>query len=176
MLIAGTENPQYYLGVSPLSQEVKSRARFIKMGYPPETKKEGGKTVFTAYEARVLAKYVPSLKDLRSDEVQLLWDYTINGDAANGGDKFTSKQRENDIKALRTIVQTANTIREAYDAFRTGKSNDVIEFVFSLRETIDIASEMGSTQNVKEAIKNVVLPKISDPAEAERIETIINNV
>jgi MoxR-like ATPase len=36
VLIIGTMNPQNYLGVKPLSQEVKSRARILYVDYPPE--------------------------------------------------------------------------------------------------------------------------------------------
>lgn len=175
VLIAGTENPQHYLGVNPLSQEVKSRARIMKVGYPPEKVRDGGREKFAADESMIYAKYVDSLMSLRQEEFQKLWDYIINNEKDNGGDKFHTKEREEDIKKLRTLVGTANLIRSAYDAFRTGKSNDIFEFVFSLREGVDIATEMANTPNVKEAIKEVVLPKISDAAEAERVEKIIDN-
>ena len=175
VLIAGTENPQHYLGVNPLSQEVKSRARIMKVGYPPEKIREAGKEKTASFEARILRRYADSLKNLKPDEFETLWNFVINGEKDNGGDRFETTERERDIKKIRTIVGVANVIRSAYDAFRTGKSNDIIEFVFSLREGIDIASEMGETENVKDSIKNVILPKISDPQEAERVQTIIDN-
>jgi len=36
VLIVGTMNPQHYLGVKPIAQEVKSRARIKFVEYPPE--------------------------------------------------------------------------------------------------------------------------------------------
>ena len=174
VLIVGTMNPQHYLGVKPIAQEVKSRARIKFVEYPPE--KRGAK--YSPDEAMILHKYVDGLSGLKDDEFAKLWDYVVNGDTSGGGDKFMDKNKEREAlcKRVQTVIKTANKIREAYKAFRTGQSADVVEFVFSMRETIDIAMEMNHTRDVKVAMKDVVLPKISDPAERQRIATIIDNV
>jgi len=171
VLIAGTENPQYYLGTSPLAPEVKSRARIMKVPYPPEGRMSG----YKPYESMIYAKHVDSLKTLKTDEFEKLWDFVINNKTDNGGDKYLIEDRKEDINKLKIIVGVANAIRSAYEAFRTGKSTEIFEFVFSLREGTAIAQEMADTKDVKKAIKNVVLPKVSDPAENERVETIIDN-
>lgn len=172
VLIVATMNPQHYLGVKPLSQEVKSRARILYVDYPPE-KKAGRET---PYEAEILAKYTDDLAGVNQEEFEKLWDFVINNDRANGGDKFATKEREAALQKIHQIIKTANKIREAYQAFRTRKSNDVVEFVFSLRESVDIAAELNHVKDVKQAIKDVVLPKISEPDEKERVRTIIDNV
>lgn len=173
VLIVGAMNPQHYLGVKPLSQEVKSRARIEPIEYPPERTERGQ---YAPDEAMMLAKFVESLDELKQDEFARLWNYVANGDLASGGDQYKTPEREVDCKKLLHIVRTANRVREAYRAFRTGQSTDVIEFVFSQRETVEIATELSGSASVVAAIKEVVLPKISDPAERELVETIINNV
>ncbi len=172
VLIVGAMNPQNYLGVKPLSQEVKSRSRILSIVYPPE--KVGNK--FAPYEAEILAKYVESLRGVTQEEFQKMWDYVVNNDLSNGADKLLNTERKDSIKKLQHIIKTANKIREAYRAFRTGKSNDIIEFVFSLRESVAITSELNHTKDVTQAIKDVVLPKIGDPSEKAKIQTIIENV
>lgn len=172
VIIVGTMNPQHYLGVKPLSPEVKSRARIMYIDYPPE--KVGAK--YAPYEAEILAKYVPELSGIGTREFDLLWNYVCNRDTSNGGDKYHTKQREQVCKELLQIVKTANRVREAYKAYRTGASNDPIDFVFSLRETIDIAAEMTSGASTRDAIEDVIIPKISDPAEKERVKAIVRGV
>lgn len=172
VILIGTMNPQNYLGVQRLSQEVLSRARVLWIGYPPE--KEDGK--WTAYEAEIMAKSVNSLSGISQEEFYLVWDYVVNRLSANGGDKFLTPEREKAIKALHHTVKTANRVREAYSAFRRGTSTEVVEFVFSLRESDAIAHELNSGMKIKDAIKSVVLPKVPDPQERARVETIIDNV
>ncbi|MEK7461194.1 MAG: ATPase, partial [Patescibacteria group bacterium] len=173
VLIVGAMNPQNYLGVKPLSQEVKSRARIQKVEYPAQFRPDGTVAVD---EAVVLSRYLPEFKGMNLAEFTTLWDYTLNNQQANGGDRLTSAERVQAIQKIHQIIKTANRIREAYKAFRIGRSQEIIEFVFSLRETVAITTELNHTQTAKEAIKNVVLPKIADPAELARVKTIIDNV
>lgn len=171
VLIVGAMNPQNYLGVKPLAQEVKSRARFKPVDYPPESRN----SKFAVDEAAVLAKYVPSLAELPAEAFAALWDHAINNDKTAGGDRYATVPRVELCKKLREIVKIASRVRDAYRAFRTGTSNDPIEFVFSMRETTDIALELERQPNVKKAAQSVVLPKIGDPEERERVKVIIDN-
>lgn len=118
---------------------------------------------------------MPCLKTLKQDEFYALWNYTVNGDTVCGGDRYTNKDRELATKRLLQIVKSANRVREAYNAFRSGKSTDPVTLVFSIRETIDIACELSGGSNVKDIIKEVVLPKIGDMDERDRVEVIIDN-
>lgn len=172
VLIVGAMNPQNYLGVKPLSPEVKSRARIQFVEYPTETRPDG---TLASDEAVVLSKYLEEFRGMSVEEFIQLWDYEINAQTTNGGDRFVTDKRTTAVNQLRHIIKTANRIREAYKAFRTGVSPDIIEFVFSIRETVAITTELNHSQTAQEAIKNVVLPKISDPAERTRVETIIDN-
>lgn len=172
VVIVGTMNPQHYLGVKPLSPEVKSRARIMYIDYPPE--KVGPRQA--PYEGEILAKFVPCLASAAQQEFTQMWDFVVNRDAGNGADKFLTKDREAALKNIAHIVRTANKVREAYRAYRTGASNDPIDFVFSLRETIDIAAEMGAGTKIRDAIEEVIIPKISDPAEKERVKAIVRSV
>ncbi len=171
VLLVGAMNPQNYLGVKPLAQEVKSRARFKPVDYPPERRNNA----FAHDEAAVLAKYIPGLSDLSAEAFAALWDLTINNNRTAGGDRHATAPRVEACKKLREIIKTASRVRDAYRAFRTGASNDPIEFVFSMRETTDIALEIAHQPNLKKAIQNVVLPKIGDPEERERVKVIIDN-
>lgn len=172
VLILGTMNPQHYIGVKPLSQEVKSRARVLFVDYPPATC--GG--VHAYDEALILSRYVDSLRDLSDAEFLIVWNYTVNNDTGNGGDKYVTPENSQDCGKLLIIIRTAQKIREAYRAYRTGESAEPIEFVFSMRETIDITTELSDNDNVKEAIKDVILPKVSDHLERKALSTIIDNV
>lgn len=172
VVVVGTMNPQHYLGVKPLSPEVKSRARIMYLDYPPE--KVGAR--LAPYEGEILAKFVPALASVAQSEFMLMWDSVVNRDQGNGADKFLTKDREAALKNISHIVRTANKVREAYRAYRTGASNDPIDFVFSLRETIDIAAEMGAGGKIRDAIEEVIIPKISDPAEKERVKAIVRSV
>ena len=174
VVIIGLMNPQHYIGVKPLSQEVKSRSRIKFVDYPPE--KRGAK--FAPDEAMVLHKYVNGLEELSDDEFVALWDFAVNNDRASGGERYagSGETRKELCKRIATVIKTANKVREAYKAFRTGASADIVEFVFSMRETIDIATEMNHVRDVKQAINDIVLPKISDPAERDRVKTIVDNV
>lgn len=171
-LILGTMNPQHYIGVKPLSQEVKSRARVLFVDYPPAIR--DGKHAYD--EALILSRYIDSLRDLSDAEFLIVWDYTMNNDTGNGGDKYVTEENSKDCGKLLTIIRTAQKIREAYRAYRTGESAEPIEFVFSMRETIDITTELIDNDDVKDAIKDVILPKVSDHLERKALNTIIDNV
>jgi len=81
----------------------------------------------------VLHKYVEGLNGLKDDEFAKLWNYVVNGDTSGGGDQFMDKKKEREAlcKRILIVIKTANKIREAYKAFRTGQSADIVEFVFS---------------------------------------------
>lgn len=172
VIILGTMNPQHYIGVKPLSQEVKSRARVLFVDYPPTMRDRK----YAYDEALILSRYIDSLCDLSDAEFLIVWDYAVNNDAGNGGDKYITPERAQDCAKLLVIIRSAQKIREAYRAFRTGESAEPIEFVFSMRETIDIATELIDNDNVKDAIKDVILPKVSDHLERKALNTIIDNV
>lgn len=172
VILAGAMNPQHYLGVKPLSPEIKTRARFVPVDYPPE-KIGKGKSAY--YEAEMMSKQVESLRDLSHDEFVGLWELVVNEDAVNGNNKIATPERVKAVKGLQQVVKSANRVREAHDAFRSGKSTEPVTLVFSLRESAEIASELDKHQSPKAAIKDVVLAKVADRDERSQVEMIIEN-
>ena len=170
VLFTATMNPQHYLGTNRLSQEVRSRARIMNMDYPPAV--VNGKA--TADEALIYARYRDALRILAADEFMKAWDFVVNNEKTNGGDRYLAGEAEKDILKINEMLGIAGKIREAYRKFRTGKSPDIIDFDFSIREGIDTVSQLDVFKTVKAAVKDVVLPKIGDPGERERLELLID--
>lgn len=194
VVFVGTMNPENYIGTRPLPQEFKSRARFMDVDYPPyrvainetsgkqerisveQTSVPSGFTDIKVLpdEAMILAKQVDTLKTLSSTEFAQLWDHKINKIAGNGADMFDTPERAKAIDNLNHVVKIANKMRQAYRAFQTNEPEaEVFEFVFSLRESQDIIAELAESGSVKEAVSEVVLPKISDPEQRKRAQSII---
>ena len=172
VVFIGTMNPQHYLGVQELPKEFVSRSRIMHVEHPPLRKG----TKYSPFEAEMIAKSVNVLKPLTTEEFYAAWDYVVNGDTTNGADQYLNAERTQALKDLHVIVKTANKIRESYRAFHSGQSNDMVEFIFTLRESDDIADELNDGIGVKQAIRDVVLPKIGDPTERQRVKAIIDNV
>ncbi len=172
VLLAGVENPENYLGTKPLAQDFKSRSTIVEVDYPPPRD-----------EASILAAKIDSIKGLQLEEFERLWDYVVGRNAASGGDQFASPDRESDIRNLNSVVRVAEAIRSAHSQYMRGESDEVVNFDFTLRETKMIAMRYNldkrqhptAAQDVKQVIKDSVLPKIADLEERERVSIIIDN-
>lgn len=169
-MFIGLENPQHYIGTKKLAQEVISRARVHRVGYPPAT--EGGRK--RSDEVVMMSAHLPAFAELSDTEVAQLFDYVVNGDRASGGDAIATPQREDLITKMADVVHVANVVRKAYDDFHGGASPEIVEIVFSLRESMDIATEL-PRMSARAAIKEVLLPKIGDPEQRRRIEVLVDN-
>lgn len=173
VLLIGVMNPLRYAGTKVPPQDALSRATVMELGYPP--KKD---------EATMVYGKIDSLRKLQTDEFSKLWDYTVAGNVASGGDQFSNDERQQDISALDQLVQVADTIRRAREAFETGVNlQQEVHFDFSLRESKQIAIRLdrekkkpvGKRRSVKAIIEAIILPKIGNLEERERIHTIIEN-
>jgi hypothetical protein len=173
VVIIGTMNPKSYLGTRQLAQDFNDRSKTMSWTYPPEKRESNGEQLYTPDEAAVLAAYVPCLEKLSLDEFTLLWDYVINDDKTNGGDRIIDSDKEEACKQLHLVLKAANKVREAYIAFQTGGS-EAVSFVFSTRTAIYIAMDLKSGSNVNQVIKDVVVPKIADPQEQMLVGTILD--
>lgn len=189
VLLVGLENPQHYMGVKPLAETIKSRARIMEVSYPPfEKKKEtpNEKQQFRSDEAMIIRQHIPELKDLSEREFQALWDDIVN--SKNIIDTRLAEaltvDRRNRILDIKEIVEIANKVREAYRAYYEGRLDDPIKFVFSLRESVEAAYELpysdptNDERNVgmtraKKAVQEVVLPKIPLGEERTYLSTLI---
>lgn len=176
VIFVGTMNPQNYAGVNRLSPEVKSRARVIDLDYPPFEEQRGGRTYFRSDEAEMLAAYMDGLSELKQDEFKKVWDYVINGDTTNGADMIIAgnQEIETDTQRLRDVIRVANRLREMYEAYQIGDSNEPMEFPTSLREVTDIVMEMNHKPGLKDIIKRVIVPKIDDRRQKRMVEETID--
>lgn len=178
VLFIGTMNPQNYAGVSRLSPEVKSRARVIDIDYPPFEEMRGGRTYYRSDEAEMLAAYMDDLSELKQNEFKLCWGYVIRGDTTNGADRILrgNSQLETDIRRIYDVIRVANRLRDMYEAYQIGDSNEPMDFPTSLREVTDIVMEMNHRQGVKPMIKRVIIPKIDDRRQKRLVEQTIDAV
>lgn len=187
VILVGLQNPQHYMGVKPLAETIKSRARIMEVSYPPFEKEKTSPNEAVQYradEALIIRQYVPELKGLSQQEFQILWDSEINGKAdPRATDLITADHKER-IEEVKEIVEIANKIRQAYKAYHEGKSDEPIKFVFSLRESVECGYELDDAEitseekrkgmtKAKKAVKEVILPKIPLGEERTYLETLI---
>lgn len=187
VIMVGLQNPQHYMGVKPLAETIKSRARIMEITYPPFEKEEeesDGQKQYRPDEAMILRQYVASLKELDLDDFLLLWDNVVNDKSDPLVADILTADRKERIEDLKEIVEMANRIREAYRAYYEGKSDDPIKFVFSLRESIEAAYELDDIEltdkekeqgitRAKKAVQEVILPKIPIGEERIHLSTLI---
>lgn len=91
VILVGGMNPQHYLGVSELPQDIKSRADVLYIDYPPF---EDGRGFYYPDEAIILKDYVPHLSELNTEEFSYLWYLVVNGVATERAKAVWSKERE----------------------------------------------------------------------------------
>lgn len=177
VLFVGTMNPQNYGGVNRLSPEVKSRARVVDIEYPP-FEIEGDRTRYRPDEAEMLANYMSTLGTLNQKEFRLCWDYVINRDTTNGAERILQGNPvlEADIRRVYDVVRVANRLREMYEAYQIGESNEPMDFPTSIREVVDIVLEMNHKRGVGNIIRRVIIPKIDDRRQKKIVEETINAV
>lgn len=178
VLFVGTMNPQNYAGVNRLSPEVKSRARVVDLDYPAFEEMRGGRTHYRSDEAEMLAAYMDTLGELNQREFRQVWDYVINQNATSGGDILVqgNPQLETDVRRVYDVIRVANRLRDMYEAYQVGDSNEPMDFPTSLREVTDIVMEMNHRQGVKPMIKRVIIPKIDDRRQKRLVEQTIDAV
>ncbi len=170
-IFVGLINPQDYIGVKPLPEVIKSRSRVIRTGFPPEKSSDNKR--YTPFEAEIMSKYVSELETLSQADFYKLWDYCVNGEHSNGGDKLATRERSDKVMQLHEIVKISNMLREGYQQYRRGNSTEVISYCVGLRDTIGATTELKRAGNAKAALKEIVLGKIGDRAERESVERLI---
>ncbi|MCL5733063.1 MAG: AAA family ATPase [Patescibacteria group bacterium] len=190
VVLVGLENPQHYMGVKPLSETIKSRARIMEVGYPPFKKEKTNSNEPTQYrsdEALIVRQYIPELKDLNKKEFQMLWDAVANKREDPRVVELLTNERKERIEDVQEVVEMANEIREAYRAYHEGKSDEPIKFVFSLRESVECAFELPHVEltveekkkgmtRAKKAVQEVILPKIPMGEERTYLQSLIAQI
>ncbi len=171
VVFVGGVNPQNYLGVSELPQDIKSRADIIFIDYPPFEDERG---IYHPDEAIILKDYVRELSHLNLEEFVHLWHWVVNGirvASLQGQEKL-----ENLVWKIFELLKTANAIRSAYRAYQTQQSEEPVDFVFSIRDTIRCARRLSRYDGVKSLVLETILPKVGSPLEREIIKSIVERV
>ncbi len=170
VIIVGGMNPQNYLGVSELPQDIKSRADVMFVDYPPFKDEQG---FYYPDEAIILKDYMNEVSGLNNREFTYLWYYVINEISTELGKEVYTDGRANEVKMLFDLLRIANEIRNAYRAYQMQQSEEPVEFVFSIRDTIRCARRLKKYGDAKEVVIETIIPKISSPLEKEIIRSLI---
>lgn len=170
VILVGGMNPQNYLGVSELPQDIKSRADVLYIDYPPFEDERG---FYYPDEAIILKNYLEEVAFLSKEEFTYLWYLVVNEVDTQKGRELRTPEREREVRLLFELLKIANEIRKAYRSYQTQSSEEPVEFVFSIRDTIRCARRLRKYGNAEEAVLQTVIPKISSPLEKEIVRSIV---
>ncbi len=170
VILIGGMNPQNYLGVAELPQDVKSRADVLYIDYPPFEEKGG---LYYPDEALILRKYTDHLAELSMEDFTHLWYFSVNRLVTGRSKALATPEREEEITMLFELLKIANRIRNAYRLYQTQRSEEPVEFVFSIRDTVRCARRLRRYRSAKRAVLETVIPKISSPLEREIVTGIV---
>jgi len=178
VIFMGAMNPQNYLGVRPLSPELKSRARIVDFNYPPFEEQKGGKTIYQPHEALVLSRYMDALSELKPQEFKDLWDFVVNKNQSSQGAMIAqgNPAMKAQVERMYDVLRVANKLRSMYEAYQIGESTEAMDFPTSLREMTDIVMEMNHGRDVRLAIERVILPKIDDRSQRKFVKETIGAI
>jgi MoxR-like ATPase len=110
---------------------------------------------------------------LNKEEFTYLWYYVVNDVKTELGEKLRTPEREKDIRLIFNLLKIANEIRKAYRAYQTQQSEEPVEFVFSIRDTIRCARRLKKYGDAKSVVLETIIPKISSPLEKEIVKSIV---
>jgi MoxR-like ATPase len=173
VIILGGMNPQNYLGVSELPQDIKSRSDVMFVDYPPFQDDRG---FYYPDEGIILKDYIPELSDLGREDFTYLWYYLVNEVETERGKELATSERKRAVELLFDLLKIASEIRKAYRLYQTQQSEEPVEFVFSIRDTIRCARRLNKFGDARKAVSETIIPKISSPLEREIVKSIIERV
>ena len=159
VLLVWLMNPQHYLGTTPLSPEIKSRARMMCDEYP-EFQLAGG-TISWEEGYLVTRHMTRNLQIGKMDQNTFIefWNACVNNfDTGVQANKDTKKVFQ-DISAY---IAFARSMRSIYQTTMMGKGKEEFHYPISLRDGIQIIEEYERNGcDMKQAIRDVIIPKIS---------------
>ncbi|WP_232219467.1 AAA family ATPase [Hydrogenivirga sp. 128-5-R1-1] len=173
VIIVGGMNPQNYLGVSELPQDIKTRADVLYVDYPPFQDDKG---FYYPDEAIILKDYMEEVAPLNKEDFTCLWYLVVNDVRTVKGEELRTPEREREITLLFDLLKIANGIRKAYRDYQTQQSEEPVEFVFSIRDTIRCARRLKKYGDAKTTVVETIIPKISSPLEKEIVKSIVERV
>ena len=168
VLLLGSMNPQHYMGVNELPQDVKSRAEIIYIDYPPFSEEN---LFFHCDEAMILKPHIPALRDISTRDFYFIWHKIVNN---INFDVEISKDVEKAILELAKLLSIVERIRNHYKLYQSNKTEEPVNYVFSIRDSIRCVRKWVKGLDVKDAIRETVIPKVSNFYEKEIIEGIIH--
>lgn len=171
VVLVGGMNPQHYLGVSELPQDIKSRADVIFVDYPPFEDERG---IYHPDEAIILKDHVRELSHLSLEEFTYLWHWVVNGLRVMPVEG--QEALEGHVWKIFELLRIASTIRNAYRAYQTQQSEEPVDFVFSIRDTIRCARRLSRYESVKSLVLDTILPKVGSPLEREIIKNLVERL
>jgi hypothetical protein len=140
--------------------------------YPPF---EDSRGFFHPDEALILKDYVSSLSELSNEEFVYLWYALINQVETPKAKRLINPTRERHINLLFDLLKIANRIRKAYRDYQSQRSEEPVEFVFSIRDTIRCARRLERFNSAQRVVIETILPKVSSPLEREILKNIIES-
>lgn len=189
VIIAGTQNPSHYIAVQKTPETVLDRSDVMEVGYPPfEKEKEStnDQPKYHSDEALIIRREIPELEDLNDSEFKILWEAVVNKSEDPRAAELLTHSRKQNIEDIFEILQVANAVREAYDAYHSGKpgADTPIHFVFSIRTTARSAWKLRRVEltpdekkkgmtRAKKAVQEVILPKIPLGEERTYLQSLI---
>lgn len=168
VILTGGMNPQNYLGVSELPQDVKSRADIVFMDYPP-FESEG---LYAPDEAMIMRLNVKELSSLSDMEFVKLWHSKIN--QIDLGLSF-SKEQEERVYELFAILKVATALRKAHRAYQSQQSEEPVQLIFSIRDSMRCARRLGKFKDLRSLLYDSIASKASSPLEKEVIKNLIDS-
>jgi hypothetical protein len=170
-LLVGFMNPRNYVGTQELSREVISRASIVTIPYPPLKRNDKDGEFFAPDEAIMIAHLVPGLEQFSQAEFESIWDAEINKRGTSSV-QITNDQRRM-VQGLHGVIKIADAVRKQYALYQTNVGTQQMDFVFCLRTTSSIARRLTPDTDAREVVKEVVLPKASDPETRKNLEFLI---
>ncbi|MBP9780093.1 AAA family ATPase [Candidatus Gracilibacteria bacterium] len=159
VLLVGLMNPQHYLGTTPLSPEVKSRARMMKDSYPALKLSDGTISWEEAYLITRHMSRVELIKKMDQNTFISFWNASVNN--MNMGFQPTEKAKKI-FEDVAGYISFANALRNVYQKTMMGSGSEEFHYPISLREGIQVIEEYERNgYDMKQAVRDVVIPKIS---------------
>ena len=168
VLLLGSMNPQHYMGVNELPQDVKSRAEILYIDYPPFSEEN---IFFHCDEAMILKPHIPTLRDISTKDFYFIWHKIVNN---IDFDVEISEDAEKTIFELVKLLSIVERIRNHYKLYQSNKTEEPVNYVFSIRDSIRCVRKWTKGLDVKDAIRETVIPKVGNFYEREVIEGIIS--
>jgi len=161
VVIVWLMNPSNYLWTSKLSQEAKSRSRFMIDEYPAEFDENDNPS---SEEAYLISRHFEwSIWDIDEDAFEWIWQKVIVENKS-----YDDREIKNIFLDLKKYISLVNDLRKQYKDTQTGTATEEFNFIVSLREWIQVVEEYDiNWWNMKQAISDVIRPKIEEQEEKE---------